>query len=1032
MISTMVRPEDTLRMPRPYRELEEEDASKHAPEPAVPSSSSSSSNTDGSIKSEEEATLMNGSIGDTSDKTTKLPSGSRVLTPEETIQLARRAVENGIQETKRSLAGSEAVGDVVKPKLTIDLGHSNISRIPEPVVDAIKDEVERCVAINGPVRPSVAWRATGVVFVLENEAYSVLGSRYGTINWSIFHTVLRSALIFGTLTSELTTSVNSPKEYAQLDLFLEFTPLLTFPHPQVIKLPLLEILDLSRNKISQLPEEIKKLTSLRVLSVMQNRLDDLPLGISDMNKLQILKVAGNPLQYPLRRVLETSEAEIASSTMTDNEKEVALTAELKRFLKTRQPINPQDIEKSNEISEGILDTPKPVKRGVSSRFPVIPSTGDSASDPKSPSLSRPPPIPIKSHYRIASGHGAMHSGLQRPGHIPGASERNRSNSEGIIQASFATRSKRMGVVSRKNTDLGTLDEMRPYRNSHLRGLSYGSILRTRPSISNSSSPSSPRERRRPRDGFVNRMSSLPEHKGEWETGDPIINNAKGILFALFQVQSHVYALINVIKRDDDRRNSLEIVFYNASTHVDRLNEAIENAENSRSDDAEPVRMSYEEAVKRECETCIMAYSHVGTQLRNSLDKIVANGDSRYIRSLMLMIFGSVVELRNASAGLEVPVGTPTQSTERPPVLEISKESAKPDRFPGPTVTPTRGREPSFSTRRLRSDTTILHPQINTNGPLPSAATYQSAVSSPGLSSTPFSYGARSRSSSRSNHINTSVPSSLATPRSGESFPPMPTTVIPRINPLTGLDEIEEERIFEKIFCQLMAAHSAALQALPLARRHFKRSLEVAEQNGEFQDIQMLWNNLIRRCRVCLEVSEALGVRLSNMKIKEPGGGMRNQREFWQLCKAFMQSFVELVTDMREVRSMHLLPPDVIVILRPVQKSSREAGRLIEASPWSYLADMAPGNGPPAIYGPPLPSQGPHQHNQHHPQLNTSLSPSIALPATPLSAALGPAAQATVPSTPASAYSDKFFEGDVFQRADSLLSMPNQAPFFTRR
>lgn len=160
--------------------------------------------------------------------------------------------------------------------------------------------------------------------------------------------------------------------------------------------------------------------------------------------------------------------------------------------------------------------------------------------------------------------------------------------------------------------------------------------------------------------------------------------------------------------------------------------------------------------------------------------------------------------------------------------------------------------------------------------------------------------------------------------------------------------------------------------------------------------------------------------------------MRNQREFWQLCKSFMQSFVELVTDMREVRSMHMLPSDVIVILRPVQKSSREAGRLIEASPWSYLADMAQGNGPPAIYGPPLPSQNPHQHSQHHPQLNTSLSPSIALPATPLSAALGPAAQATVPSTPASAYSDKFFEGDVFQRADSLLSMPNQTPFFTRR
>lgn len=69
---------------------------------------------------------------------------------------------------------------------------------------------------------------------------------------------------------------------------------------------------------------------------MQNRLDDLPVGLSDMNKLQILKVAGNPLRYPLRRVLEATEVDIAPSKMTDNEKEVAVTADLKRFLRTRQ------------------------------------------------------------------------------------------------------------------------------------------------------------------------------------------------------------------------------------------------------------------------------------------------------------------------------------------------------------------------------------------------------------------------------------------------------------------------------------------------------------------------------------------------------------------------------------------------------------------------------------------------------------------------------------------------------------------------
>lgn len=84
-----------------------------------------------------------------------------------------------------------------------------------------------------------------------------------------------------------------------------------------------------------MPDEVNKLRSLRVLSVMQNRLEDLPAGLSEMNKLQILKVAGNPLRYPLRRVLEASEADIAPSAMTDNEKEVAVTAELKLFLKSR-------------------------------------------------------------------------------------------------------------------------------------------------------------------------------------------------------------------------------------------------------------------------------------------------------------------------------------------------------------------------------------------------------------------------------------------------------------------------------------------------------------------------------------------------------------------------------------------------------------------------------------------------------------------------------------------------------------------------
>ena len=116
---------------------------------------------------------------------------------------------------------------------------------------------------------------------------------------------------------------------------------------EVYNLSFLEILDLSRNKIAQVPAEIRHLTSLRVLSVMQNQLEDLPDELSGMSKLQVLKVTGNPLKYPLKGVLEMKESEVTASKLPDNEKESTLTAELKRFLKSRQP-QPRDFDSSSD------------------------------------------------------------------------------------------------------------------------------------------------------------------------------------------------------------------------------------------------------------------------------------------------------------------------------------------------------------------------------------------------------------------------------------------------------------------------------------------------------------------------------------------------------------------------------------------------------------------------------------------------------------------------------------------------------------
>lgn len=144
MLSTMNRPEDTIRGPRTHRgEVEEDDGEQGPTDPLVPPPLSYSEGSPSPF--EDEGTRAGTAAGDTPGSS-KQVTGQKLLTHEETVELARRAVESGIQDTKRSLAGSEAVTDVVKPKLTIDLGHSDIVRIPEPVVDIIKDEVERCVA----------------------------------------------------------------------------------------------------------------------------------------------------------------------------------------------------------------------------------------------------------------------------------------------------------------------------------------------------------------------------------------------------------------------------------------------------------------------------------------------------------------------------------------------------------------------------------------------------------------------------------------------------------------------------------------------------------------------------------------------------------------------------------------------------------------------------------------------------------------------------------------------------------------------
>ena len=1134
-----LRPDDT-RMPRAFR-FDDHDRPRAA-----------SADTRVKIDARELSGALEDSPPRDDDRHTPLTikSDATLLSLDETAELCKRKVADAQQHTDQALEG-EGVPSVVKPKLTLDLGHSSIARLPETVVDLIKDEVDRLSLSHNQI-----WH----IPLRFSECTHL---RYLNIRSNVFREIPRG----------------------------------------VYKLPLLEILDISRNKVRKISKDIRNLTSLRVFAVVHNRIEDLPVELCEMKNLQICKIAENPLRFKLKKVVEAKEAEVSFSEMNDNEKETAITTEIKRFLRESLPIMaPIDVEAAQQLEDSPIETPKPTKRMPSSRFPVIPSAanGDMRPDPNkvSPNQANPPPIPTRSHYRMTSGAGTGLA-LKRPGitALISNNERNRSNSESVLQTSNAVRVKRMGMLRNKQ-NLDSIEESKANRLSHLRGFSHASALKRNgappsPGGGSSSSPNSPREVRLQRNGFVKRLSSLPEHKTDapWQT--PIMEGAKGILYALYQVHPHISGLIAAIRGKEGKRSSLEITFFAAATQVDRLNEALDRADAVDPEDAESVDKA-EGLVQEDCHRCITAYIHVSAQLQVNIKQIVKRSNARYVRSLMLLLYGSIMEIRNAITNFGFEVRTVQRghnrqksSGPRHPIQTIPEEFSTPQQS-ARAATPTRDtlmhQRPGM---RLRSDTTIIHPGLN--GVVPPQPSIPASLPTPiNLTGTTMNgtyisnassyingnglngHGVRSRSNSRNtSQASTAYSSVTSTPRSVEGFHLPRTNAYPmRVNPGTGMTDQQEEQLFGHIFLSLTRAYESALQCIPIAKEHFIRCIEAAEDTRQPKAIHDLWSTLIYRCKLCLDVSEALQLRLTSMRIKDAEGG-RSDPSFWQLCKTFLQNFVELVQEMKEVRALRLLPAEVIAVLRPVQKSCRDAGRLFDGSPWRSLTDAngsslipamtpwssagsRPGTAMSNVSTDTFATMNSHGHvngnglgvalngttkvvhlngvnghtkndsfssyataiSQYH--VNQATNPSAAptpiltnghfapavqplnptsapsslptssasshpphgstplispLPATPLSAALGPAAQATMPHissvtnghangngsatlppTPLTATSissvstngegardgglvsssDRFFKGDVFQRADMLASMGGGAFFGGRR
>jgi Leucine-rich repeat (LRR) protein len=120
-----------------------------------------------------------------------------------------------------------------------------------------------------------------------------------------------------------------------------------------LKLESLEILDLTRNAIKLLPEEIGKLKALRVLAIGSNRISRLPLSLGDLPRLQLLKFDENPLVFPPPEAyaLARNNANAAKPT-NRNEQETLMTLEMKKYLRKKTK------SLSNVVGVAKAQTPK--------------------------------------------------------------------------------------------------------------------------------------------------------------------------------------------------------------------------------------------------------------------------------------------------------------------------------------------------------------------------------------------------------------------------------------------------------------------------------------------------------------------------------------------------------------------------------------------------------------------------------------------------------------------------------------------------
>ncbi|KAF3204388.1 RAM signaling network component [Orbilia oligospora] len=388
-----------------------------------------------------------------------------------------------------------------------------------------------------------------------------------------------------------------------------------------------ERLALGHNQLSSFDPEFGLCSRLRYLNVRSNFFRDFPVILCKMASLEILDISRN-------RIKE-------------------LPADFGHLIRLKVLDGDNDTDYSN-IGKLATLTNKQVGREPTSTW-AEESTRLRIETSAPDDLDSAPAIPFKNLQRKFVGSAPQPSGSSTAPALPisgQVTERSRSNSESG-PANRAT--KRMGYIGQKNI-LGTVDEVRTIKH-HVRGISYDSSMNeaaqrasnvpNNGDAASSFSGATPRNDTRSAGPYFRRIQgALKQHGGvEVAISSTILETARSILYSIYKVLPAIDSYVGLLKeRNRLQTTGIDRVLPAANLNISSLIQSLELCE------ARDGQLSLD-GLLNTSHTTILSFKHVLNQLQQVIHGAANHIETRYTRTILLAIFGSLVELQQAWAVL---------------------------------------------------------------------------------------------------------------------------------------------------------------------------------------------------------------------------------------------------------------------------------------------------------------------------------------------------------------------------------------------